>query len=176
MTELFLCWRWGSFSSSPSLLIIHHLYFMVLLSEKLQGGLAWRPLTPLPGASREVEEAWSFLHHAGLPHYSPQHWLWPAIKGKSHAAHTLSILLLISMNLNAAQGICCVKNKNNAAAWTSWRQTVFPFVIMGLCLVTDTDLWHTETIYSFCRGHKNPATKKHTTIAGIYGFPAKKSA
>lgn len=97
---------------------------MVLLSEKLQGGLTGRPPTPSPGAlpasSRGGEKDQglppirSFLPHAGLPHYSPQCRLWPIIKGESHAAHTLSILLLNSMNWSAAQGMffvqksCCI--------------------------------------------------------------------
>lgn len=154
-------------SSSPWLLIIYHLYFMVLLSEKLQGGLTWRPPTPLPGAlpasSREAEKdhglplTRSFLHHAGLPHYSPQHRLRPTIRGESHAAHTLSILLLNSTNWTSAQGIFCA---GNPAAWASGGQTVYPFVVTESCPVTDTDLWHKETIYSFCRGHKNPCNKK----------------
>lgn len=47
----------------------------------------------------------SFLAHAGLPHYSHQHRLWPTIRGESHAAHTLSIVLL-----NFKSPECCSGN------------------------------------------------------------------
>lgn len=141
---------------------------MVLLSEKLHGGLTRRPPTPLPGAlpasSRGAEKdqglplTRSFLPHAGLPHYRPQHWPWPTIRGESHAAHTLSILLLNSMNCIAAQGIFCLKSC--CIKTTSGGQTVHPFVVMGSCMVVDTDLWLKETVYNSCRGHKNLCNKK----------------
>lgn len=149
---------------------------MVLLSEKLQGGLTGRPPTPSPGAlpasSRGGEKDQglppirSFLPHAGLPHYSP---LWPIIRGESHAAHTLSILLLNSMNWSAAKGMFLCKNP---AALTSIRRTNCPSsCCKESCLVADTDLWHKETIYSSCRGHKNPCNKKNTTVWLVFMGP-----
>lgn len=79
----------------------------------------------------------SFSPHAGLPHYSPQRRLWPAIRGESHVAHTLSILLLNSMNWSAAKGTFFVQNVHKPASGK--RQTVCR-PVRGSCLVADTDL------------------------------------
>lgn len=49
------------------------------------------------------------------------------------------------------------------------------FVVWGLCLVADTDLWHKETIYCSYRGHKNSCNRK-TTVWLVFIGPLPGSA
>lgn len=178
---------------------------MVLLSHKIQGGLTWRPhllsshslawsSSCLPEEPKNIQATTDpvFSFTCFTPSLWSQCQLWPIIRGESHAAHTLSILYQILWTGSTAEETFCATmllifcqvgpglyEWGPAAGGQTVRHSESPcwkgFVVWGLCLVADTDLWHKETIYCSYRGHKNSCNRK-TTVWLVFIGPLPGSA